>query len=48
MKDINMQDRRYVQQYNLDQSETESEVSEPKHVTSGTILTGPPNEYALG
>ena len=35
MKGINMQDSRYVQQSNLDRLETESEVSEPKHVTSG-------------
>src|SRR5215831_12370261 len=34
-----MQDTRYVQRSNLDQSETESEVSEPKHVTSSNKST---------
>src|SRR5215475_5702299 len=34
-----MQDTRYVQRSNLDQSETESEVSEPKHVTPGNKST---------
>jgi hypothetical protein len=41
MKGINMQDSRYIQQSNLDRSETESEVSEPKHVASG-------NKSAIG
>jgi hypothetical protein len=36
-----MQDGRYVQQSNLDRLETESEVSEPKHVTSGNM---PPSD----
>jgi hypothetical protein len=36
-----MQDSRYIQQSNLDRSETESEVSEPKHVASG-------NKSAIG
>jgi hypothetical protein len=39
MKRINMQDSRYVQRSNLDQLETESEVSEPQHVTSGNKST---------
>ncbi|MGC2680799.1 MAG: hypothetical protein WA323_02955 [Candidatus Nitrosopolaris sp.] len=39
MKGINMQDSRYVQQSNLDRLKTESEVSEPKHVTSGNKST---------
>ena len=34
-----MQDSRYIQQSNLDRLETESEVSEPKHVTSGNKFT---------
>jgi hypothetical protein len=34
-----MQDSRYVQQSNLDRLETESKVSEPKHVTSGNKST---------
>src|SRR5215831_2939729 len=37
MKGINMQDNRYVQQSNV---ESESEVSEPKHVTSGKSTIG--------
>jgi hypothetical protein len=36
MKSINMQDGRYVQSSNLDRLETESEVIEPKRVTSGS------------
>ncbi|MFY9794554.1 MAG: hypothetical protein WAJ93_02585 [Candidatus Nitrosopolaris sp.] len=39
MKGINMQDSRCVQQSNLDRLETESEVSEPKHVTPGKKST---------
>jgi hypothetical protein len=39
MKDINMQDSRYVQQSNLDRLGTEPEVSEQKHVTSGNKST---------
>lgn len=34
-----MQDSRYVQQSNLDRLETEPEVSEPRHVTSGNKST---------
>jgi len=34
-----MQDSRYIQQSNLDRLETESEVSEPKHDTSGNKFT---------
>src|SRR5215471_21520731 len=37
MKGINMQDNRYVQQSNV---ESESEVSEPKHVRSGKSTIG--------
>src|SRR5215467_10325654 len=40
MKGINMQDNRYVQQSNVDRLESESEVSEPKHVTSGKSTIG--------
>jgi DNA-binding beta-propeller fold protein YncE len=39
MKGINMQDSRYVQRSNKDRLETESEVSETKHVTSGNKST---------
>jgi hypothetical protein len=35
-----MQDNRYVQQSNVDRLESESEVSEPKHVTSGKSTIG--------
>ena len=34
-KDINMQDSRYAQRSNIDQLKTESDVSKPKHNTSG-------------
>jgi hypothetical protein len=40
MKGINMQDNRYVQHSNVDRLESESEVSEPKHVTSGKSTIG--------
>jgi hypothetical protein len=39
MKGINMQDSRYAQRSNQDRLETESEGSEPKHVTSGNKST---------
>jgi sugar lactone lactonase YvrE len=39
MKDIYMQDSRYVQRSNVDGLETESEVTEPKRVTSGSKST---------
>jgi hypothetical protein len=35
MKRIDVQDSRYVQRSNLDRLDTESEVTEPKRVTSG-------------
>ena len=34
-----MQDSRYVQRSNLDHLETESDVSKPKHITSGNKST---------
>ena len=38
-KDINMQDSRYAQRSNPDQSETEKDVSRPKHNTSDNKST---------
>jgi hypothetical protein len=38
-KDINMQDSRYAQRSNVDRMETESDVSKPKHITSGNKFT---------
>jgi len=39
MKGTNMQDSRYVQQSSVDMLEIESDVSEPKHVTTGNKST---------
>lgn len=44
MKGVNVQDSRYVQRSDLDRLETESEVIEPKHVTSA--LNPLPDAYS--